>query len=85
MTVCWACWNAESQTSINWQDYASLEVLGLDEIVLKKGHRNFVVIVTARLSAQRTVILGVLPDHQQTTVEAFLQSIPASLCATHVW
>ena len=69
-------------TSVNWQDYTSLEVLGLDEIALKKGHRNFVVIVTARLSAQHTVILGVLPDRQQTTVEAFLQSIPESLRAT---
>ena len=69
-------------TSVNWQDYTSLEVLGLDEIALKKGHRNFVVIVTARLSAQRTVILGVLPDRQQTTVEAFLRSIPESLRAT---
>lgn len=69
-------------TGVNWQDYASLEVLGIDEIALKKGHRDFVVIVTARLSAQHTVILGVLPDRQQATVEAFLRSIPESVRAT---
>jgi transposase len=38
---------------VNWSEYTHLETLGLDEIALKKGHRDFVVIVTARVCTQR--------------------------------
>jgi len=56
--------------------------LGLDEIALKKGHRDFVVIVTARLPDGRVVILGVLPDRLKDTVVAFLRTIPEHLSQT---
>jgi transposase len=67
------------QSKVDWSAYHSLSVLGLDEIALKKGHRDFVVIVTARLEDGRVVILGVLPDREKTTVIAFLRSIPERL------
>jgi transposase len=54
----------------------------LDEIALKKGHRNFVTIVTARLADERLVILGVLPGRQKDTVVDFLRSIPKHLLDT---
>jgi hypothetical protein len=47
---------------VDWAAYTTLGVLGLDEIALKKGHRDFVVIATARLFNGHVVILGVLPD-----------------------
>jgi transposase len=65
--------------SVDWGQYVALGVIGLDEIALKKGHRNFVVIVTARLAQGRVVILGVLPDRQKDSVVAFLRSIPERL------
>lgn len=65
--------------SVDWWQYTALGVLGLDEIALKKGHRNFVVIVTARLAEGRVVILAVLPDRQKDTVIDFLRSIPQRL------
>ena len=68
--------------TVDWAAYTALEVLGLDEIALKKGHRDFVVIVTARLSTGRIVILGVLPDRLKKTVAAFLRSIPEQLRQT---
>ncbi len=64
---------------MDWGQYVALGVIGLDEIALKKGHRNFVVIVTARLAEGRVVILGVLPDRQKDSVVAFLRSIPERL------
>ena len=67
---------------VDWARYTELGVLGLDEIALKKGHRDFVVVVTARLKDGRIAILGVLPDREKTTVTRFLKSIPASLRAT---
>ena len=65
--------------SVDWGQYGALGVIGLDEIALKKGHRNFVVIITARLLDGRLVILAVLPDRQKDTVVEFLRSIPARL------
>lgn len=69
-------------TEVDWSAYPTLEVLGLDEIALRKGHRDFVTIVTARLSVERGVILGVLPDRQKDTLVAFLRSVPLRLCQT---
>lgn len=68
--------------TVDWSAYSALEVLGLDEIALKKGQRNFVTIVTARLANERVVILGVLPDREKETVVAFLRSMPQRLCRT---
>ena len=67
---------------VDWGRYDQLEVLGLDEIALKKGHADFVVIVTARLKDQRLVILGVLENREKDTVIAFLRSIPMRLLKT---
>ena len=69
-------------SKVDWSQYAVLDVLGLDEIALKKGHRDFVVIVSARLPDHRLVILGVLPNRDKVTVKAFLADIPATLAAT---
>jgi transposase len=52
------------------------------EIAFKKGHRDFVTIVTARLSTGRLSILGVLADRENDTVVAFLRSIPQHLIET---
>ena len=68
--------------SVDWGQYTALGVIGMDEIALKKGHRNFVVIVTARLADGRVVILGVLPDRQKDTLIEFLRSIPQRLQQT---
>jgi len=67
---------------VDWSAYTVLEVLGMDEIALKKGHRDFVTIVTARLDGERVVLLGVLADREKETVVAFLRSIPQRLSQT---
>jgi transposase len=69
-------------TGVDWWEYSALGVVGMDEIALKKGHRNFVVIVTARLAEDRLVILAVLPDRQKDTLIEFLRSIPQRLQQT---
>lgn len=68
--------------NVDWGQYVALGVMGLDEIALKKGQRNFVVIVTARLAEGRVVILAVLPDRQKDSVVEFLRSIPERLKQT---
>lgn len=69
-------------TSVDWSVYTELGVLGLDEIALKKGHRDFVTVVTARLADGQLVVLGVLADREKSSVLAFLRSIPQRLCQT---
>lgn len=64
------------EASVDWTGLAEVEVLGLDEIALKKGHRNYVTLVTGRLSDGGLVILGVLPGHEKAEVVGFLRLIP---------
>ena len=69
------------ETRVNWAKIHQISVLGIDEIALKRGHRDYVVIVTSKTSSGVSV-LGVLPDRKRETVEQFLASIPARLQAT---
>jgi transposase len=66
------------ERDINWEDVTRIDVIGLDEVSLKKGHRDFVAIITGRIETE-TVILGVLPDRKKATVKAFLSGIPQRL------
>lgn len=63
-------------TEVNWAEVQGMKILGLDEIALKKGHRDFVAIVTARSAVGEVRILAVLPDRKKETVRQFLESIP---------
>ena len=69
------------ERAINWEDVTRLDVLGIDEISLKKGHRDFVAIITGRIETE-TIILGVLPDRKKATVKTFLNGIPRRLRQT---
>jgi transposase len=69
------------ERSVDWESFTRLEVVGLDEISLKKGHRHFVAIVTGRIESE-PVILGVLPDRKKVTVKAFLSGRPKRLRRT---
>jgi transposase len=66
---------------IHWNHFTHFDVMGIDEISLKKGHRDFVAIVTGRVESA-TFILGVLPDRKKATVKAFLQGMPTRLRRT---
>lgn len=60
---------------VNWKQITRLDVIGLDEISLKKGHKQYVTIVTGR-RGERTIILAVLPDRHKDTVKTWLNDIP---------
>ncbi len=69
-------------TKVDWDQFERLDVLGIDEIALKKGHRDYVVPITARLDDGRLKILTVLPNRKKKTVKKFLRSIPQRLRQT---
>jgi transposase len=69
------------ETSVDWEEFESIEVIGIDQIALKRGHRNFVALVTTVI-AGRVEILAVLQDRTKETVGEFLSSIPSQLQTT---
>jgi len=70
------------RTKVDWEELESIGELGIDEIAAKKGHRNYVVIITAHLSDGSLKILAVLPNRKKKTVKKFLRSIPKRLVET---
>lgn len=64
------------EARVDWSGIVEIKTLGLDEIALKKGHRDYVTLVTGRLSDGKIIILGVLPGHEKAEVIDFLRSIP---------
>ena len=67
---------------VDWQAIKTIPLLGIDEIALKKGHKDFVVIVTAINEQGEKHILAVLPDRKKDAVNAFLAAIPVLQKAT---
>ncbi len=69
------------KTEVEWSEIERLDEVGIDEISLKKGHKDFVTVVTARTGG-RIIILAVLNGRKKSTVKAFLTSIPKRLKKT---
>lgn len=67
---------------VNWSELAEIGTLGLDEISLKKGHRHYVTLVTARLSSGEIILLAVLAGREKATVIDFFRTIPPRLLQT---
>jgi len=70
------------EASVDWAGIAEIKTLGLDEIALKKGHRDYVTLVTGRLSKGEVIILGVLPGHEKAEVIEFFRLIPLRIIQT---
>jgi transposase len=67
------------ERAVDWDTWERLGVLGLDEIVLKRGHRDFVTWVTVPLEGGGMEIVAVLADRKKETIAAFLRAIPEPL------
>src|SRR6476661_400670 len=63
-------------TTIDWSALEPFSVLGIDEIALKKGHRDFVAVLTAKTLTNHLHVLAILPDRLKASVAAWLQAIP---------
>ena len=69
------------ESEINFARIVALGVLGLDEISMKKGYRDFVTLITYRTD-NRVYILGVVEGREKADIIAFLQKIPKRLRST---
>jgi len=64
---------------VEWKAFSSLPTLGIDEIALKKGHRDFATVVSVRTEEGNNRLLGILENREKATVKAFFLSIPKDL------
>lgn len=64
---------------VDWHDYERLSLIGLDEIALKRGHRDFVTLVTTVVEGGGVAVLAVLADRKKETVAAFFAAMPEDL------
>jgi transposase len=76
---------------IDWDALEPFATLGIDEIALLKGHRDFVAIISAQSEGGDLHVLAVLPDRLKATVLAWLLSVPDAIRAhittvcTDIW
>lgn len=63
-------------TTIDWSALEPFSVLGIDEIALKKGHRDFVAVLSAKTASGHLHVLAILPNRLKATVVAWLHAIP---------
>jgi len=73
-------------TSVEWDALPAFATIGIDEIALLKGHRDFVAVISALTEDGELHLLAVLPDRKKATVVAWLKALPAarSACITTV-
>ncbi len=50
---------------VDWDNIQHLGIVGIDEIALKKGHKDFAAVVTARQNDGEVIILAVLEDRKK--------------------
>lgn len=64
--------------TVDWTALEPLVTLGIDELALATGHRNFVAIISGLTAHGQLHVLAVLEDRLQATVLGWLQAIPTS-------
>ena len=62
-------------TKTDWETIDKIDFIGLDEISLKKGHKDFVTVVSA-LTGDDLTILAILEGREKKTVKKFLKTVP---------
>ena len=73
--------NRHIDTQVDWKAIKRLDTIGIDEISLKKGHQDFVTIITSRVG-ETIMLLAVLEGRKKETVKDFFISIPSRLRKT---
>jgi transposase len=69
------------ESSVDWESINIVDVLGIDEIALKKGYKEYVTLITSRHDGEIR-LLAVLKGKEKATIKAFLKGIPSRLKKT---
>lgn len=63
------------ESKINWSDINHIGVIGIDEIALKTGHKDYVALITCRNDGV-VRLLAVISGREKASIKAPLKSIP---------
>lgn len=74
--------NRRVSTEVDWSQYTDLTVLGIDEIALRKGHKDYVTIVSTKSLSGQLTVLAVIADRNKEDIKSFFESIPGHLQKT---
>jgi transposase len=69
-------------SEVDWNPFKSLDTMGIDEIALKKGHDDYMTIISTRLNDGRIRVLAVIEGRRKADVKSFFESIPSRLRET---
>ena len=69
------------ESKINWSDTNHIGVIGIDEIALKTGHKDYVALITCRNDGV-VRLLAVISGREKASIKAPLKSIPKKLKKT---
>ena len=68
-------------SKVNWDNIQSLHIIGVDEFSIKKGHKNYLTIISTRID-NKPVLIAILKGRKKDTVKKFFSSIPKRLRKT---
>ena len=72
----------EVSKKVDWSKYTNLETLGIDEISDRKGHQDYLAIISTKTKSGELSVIAVLTDRSKDGIKTFLDSIPADLKKT---
>ena len=67
---------------VDWTIFKNLEVIGIDEISIKKGHQSYLTIVSTKPKGVKLRVIAVLEGRSKDKLKEFLESIPLELKKT---
>ena len=66
---------------VDWKLFERLGVLGLDDISIKKGYKDYLSVITSRVDNEIR-LLGLIKGRKKKDIKAFFKSIPSRLKKT---
>lgn len=73
--------NRRVDDKVDWKTIKAIGLLGIDEISLKKGHQDYVTIITSR-TENKVKILSVIKGREKHKISCFLCGIPKNIKRT---
>lgn len=67
---------------VDWSNYSDLHTIGIDEISNRKGHNDYLAVVSVRNKKGELSIIAVLDSRKKDDIKTFLNSIPKHLKKT---
>ena len=74
--------NNKIGTQVNWSEHTDLMTIGIDEISNRKGHQDYLTIISVKNKFDEKAVLAILKGRKKEEIKTFLKSIPEHLKKT---